>query len=291
MTEPTSSDWPSSSFVAQSIANAAAASSTPRDLGDVGEAQLVPDGWHVEQIDRRQYELHPRERYGTFEFVDVVSFADYVNRYSTGDTLVYAVDVPDAANQLLTGGHIALVAVLDDYPIDSTSSRTHRAALRLRPTPAARRWGAVFDRWVTQEQLLDLVVEGAAEIAQPDAADLRDLASNLHAIRSADVESVIRTGGEGTIKVAQNVQLRAGASRDVTFPEQLRVVLIPFHRAQERFVGLAVRVKAKVTDKHVTFQLTAPTLGDQLIAVIEDVARMSAERTGLEPFWRTDNTV
>lgn len=277
--------YPSPAIVHQAVANAAAAMA-PRALGDFGQSHLVPDGWHVESDDVRKFEMHPRERHGSFSFVDVVSFADYVNRYRVEDSLVYAIDVGASPKDLLDRGHTALVAVLDDYPVDATSSRSHKAVLELKPTPAGRRWGGVFDRWIDQETLLDLVVDGAREILRPDAGELRDLAASLHAIRTAEVESVIRTGGEGTIKVAANVQLRAGTGRDVTFPEQLRVVFEPFHRSQETPVAIDVRIKARVSDKHVHFQLTAPDLGDQLFTVIEHVAGLAAERVELTPLWR-----
>ena len=266
---------------------AAAAAAEPRKVGDFGLSILVPNGYQTLDIDVRQFELHPRERAGTFAFVDTGSFARYVNRYrDDASTLVYAIDVGADPAGLLDRGHTAFVAVIDDYPVNATSARSHRALLELKPTVAARRWGQVLTgRAIDQEQLLDLVVEGAAEIVEPDAAVLRDLASNLHAIRSVEVESVIRTGGEGTIAVAENVKLRAGTARTVTFPEDLSVAFSPFMRADD-VVEFDIRVKAGVRDKHVMFALTAPGLAAELLDVIDSLAIDVRAATDVEPLWR-----
>lgn len=278
--------YPDPHLVEQAVRNAILATN-PRHIGDHGLAYLLPSpgGYEVSVVDERLHEAHPRERTGTFRFVDVRSFAEYVNRYKEEDTLAYAIDVPADAPLLLQQSHVAFVAVIDDYPTGGTSSRTHRATLELTPTVAARRWGAVLGKWINQEALLDLVVDGAGEVISPDAADLRDLAANLHAIRSVEVESVIRTGGEGTIAVSENVKLKAGASRQFTFPEEMSVTFTPFNR-EFYPVTLDVRVKATVTDKHVRFLLTAPTLADQLTSVIDGYAAQVHAATDLVPLWR-----
>lgn len=170
---PTAEAYPDPALVGNAITNALAAVQ-PRQIGDHTQLHLVPQGWQPHLIDERLHEAHPRERNGTFRFVDVDSFAEYVNRYKEEDTLVYAVDVPANADALLMRQNTVFVAVIDDFPTGGTSARVHRATLELTPTVAARRWGSVLGHWIDQETLLDLVVDGAGEIVDPDAAELRD---------------------------------------------------------------------------------------------------------------------
>lgn len=280
-------------LVRESITNGLAAAD-PRDLGDNAAFVMVPPGHTFHHVDLRAYEDFPRQRNGTLRFVGVTSFAAYVNRYKDVDTIAYAIDVTDAP-ALLRAARPGIVVVFDDHPTTSellaggAANRVHRAVLELTPTVAAQRWGSALDRWIDQETLLDLVVDGAGEIASPDAAVLRDLAANLHAIRSVEVESVIRTGGEGTISVTENVHLRSGVASQLTFPETIDVTFAPFTRATT-VVAFRVKVKAAVRDRHVQFQLTGPGLADQLIEVIDDRAAAVATATDLVPMWRPDAT-
>ncbi len=161
------------------------------------------------------------------------SLAAYTNRYRTEDTLAYITDVYGKGTTMLTTDQQVIdVTVLDDHPVNApeVGRHAHHAALILRPTAAARRWGtAIASNAISQEQFLDLVVDGIAEIASPDEGlELRDLIQDLHAIRSTEVKSVIRTGGEGAIQLSENVKLHAGPGDAVQFPEQMTIVLAPF---------------------------------------------------------------
>lgn len=138
---------------------------------------------------------------------------------------------------------------------------------------------------IDQEAFLDLVDDGIGEIASPDGAQLRDLISDLHAIRNAEVKSVIRTGGEGAIQINENVTLHAGTGDKVTFPERMTIVLRPFASIVST-IALDLRITPKVRDGHVSFTLSCPTLDDKLAEVLGDVAADIAERTGLNPHWQ-----
>ena len=155
----------------------------------------------------------------------------YVNRYKTDATLGYVRDLNGRGATALTSDVEIANYVLDDHPADdaATGFREHIATLVLRPTAAARRWGsALAAKMIDQERLLDLVVDGIAEIAEPDGATLRDLVSDLHAIRTSSARSVLRTGGQATVEVADNVSLHSGTGTKVTIPEQITIVFTPY---------------------------------------------------------------
>lgn len=280
-------------LVREAIANGIA-TIAPVPVGDHGMIFRTATGGVALELDVRCFEDEPRLatfRSGTFPFVGVPSLAGYLDRYQTPDTIAYVIDVYGHGLQMLTQDTKIAKVVIDDHPaneqiIDAeVGRRAHTAELVLRPTAAARRWGAALAASsLSQEQFLDLIVDGVGEIASPDSADLRDLVQDLHAIRQTEVKSVVRTGGEGSITLAQNVKLHAGQGNEVTFPEQMTLVLDPFAGVAET-IQLVVRIAPKVRETTVVFSLTASTLDDQLARLVGSIADDLQLRTGLAPLW------
>lgn len=266
----------------------AVAATDPVSIGDHGLSFLVPDGFKLERVDVRDLSdpQLPHHRAGLFRFVTIGSVAKYVDRYKTGDTLAYITDVTGRGPATLTGDLPVASYVLDDYPASGTAHREHIAQVVLRPTPAARRWGRVLTAGtIDQETLLDLVVDGIREIAAPDAASLRDLIADLHAIRTTSARSVIRTGGAATVEVAENVTLHGGTGNTITIPELITVTFRPFAGVPTH-VAFDIRVKPKVgRDDRVTFTLEAPDLDDQITQVLFVVADQLETQTGIAPMW------
>lgn len=273
--------------VRDAVDRARAESADLGKAGDHSQVFLVPAGYQLHFEDVRAHEDLPRVKAGVFSFVGVRSLAKYVNRYRLSDTLAWVKDLYGAGRKVLTEDTRVLEVVFDDLPADEESggsNRAHRAVLVLRPTAEARRWGAVLDCQIDQERLIDLVTDGIGEIAEPPAAELQDLARDLHSIRTTAVSQVVRTGGEGKIELSENVELRAGRGRAVTFPETITLMLSPFAASGDGF-KLTVRVKAQVRDGRVVFTLSAPELDDRIARLVADLAAEVSDATGLEPMW------
>jgi hypothetical protein len=281
-------------FVREALDHAAAAAEAV-PVGDHGEIRIVPGDYSVQVTDVRQYEDTPRFREGKFAFVDVESFQTYADRYRDDDSLLYGYDPYSSGGvKMLTSDTTLASMILDDHPVAApdhvygVGRRKHEVALVLRTTPAARRWGTVLGRdTIDQEGFLDLIVDGMGEIAAPDAADLRDLVSDLHAIRSTEVQSVIRTSGETALTVADNVKLHAGPGSEVKLPEKITVVLQPWVDADEADdrVVLEVRVKPIVRGTTVLFALTCADLDAVLAERAHLVARRLQEAVDTPVMW------
>lgn len=280
-----------------SIANLAIekaiAATEPTVLNQHGAAFLVPSGYELKVLDMRAHRdpTPPPHRAGRHAFVGVASLASYVNRYKTDATLGYVRDLNGRGATALTSDVEIANYVLDDHPADdaATGFREHIATLVLRPTAAARRWGsALAAKTIDQELLLDLVVDGIAEIAEPDGATLRDLVSDLHAIRTSSARSVLRTGGQATVEVADNVSLHSGTGTKVTIPEQITIVFTPYAVVRLAApITLVLNVKPKVgKDEKVSFTLEAPALDDELARVVADIAGQLEDHTDLTPMWQ-----
>lgn len=269
-------------IVTQAVANGIAACE-PQWIGDHGLAIVRPEGWAVDTFDSRNFEDLPRHVELTQRFVAIQSLADYTALHADDTTRVYAIDTPGT----LAADTKLVVVVLDDHPgAGGVNYRTHRAELVLRPTAAARRWAKVLGEGqvLTQEAMLDLIDDGIREIADPDGAVLRDLVADLHSVRSTEVQSVIRTGGEATVTLAENVGLRAGTGNKVTIPEALTVVLTPWTIPNCPSIAVKVKVKPKVRDKGILFELASADTDEALSDARAQIAAATGtdlERTAL----------
>lgn len=276
-------------IIDQAVTNGVAASA-PLNLGDHSLVVRRPADWVAEVIDVRPHEDHPRERHGSFKFATVESLVRYVNRFATPDTLGYITDVTGKGNTTLTTDLPAAWYVLDDFRpgAEEVANRKHSATLVLRPTTAARRWGAAFGQRLTQVQMVELVIDGTGEIAAPDSADLRDLVSDLHAIRTASAKSVVRVSGGLAVELAENVALHAGTGNLVQVPESITLVLQPW-TAVDATITVDVKIRPNITGEAVTFSLSAPHIEEALNEVLRTVdASLSDTQyrgTGIEPFW------
>ena len=276
---------PNLAAIVDKAINKGLAATEPAPVGDFGEARVVPMGAAVQIDDVRRFEAKPRTRKGEWAFVDVDSTVNYVQRYMTDNTLVYAVDPHGDGEKMLRRRQTSLIEVMiDDHPTDDTSAREHKATMVLRSTEAANRWGNALEGSLSQEQFLDLIVDGLGEIADPPGADLRDLVSDLHAIRTAEVESVIRTGGEGAIKVTENVKLHAGPGTEVKFPESMTVVFQPFVDTEDT-ATLELRIRPNVLGSKVSFNLSCAGLDNALATIAYRVAQAFGTAVDREVMW------
>lgn len=263
----------------------------PTSVGDTGLLVVRPADWVAEIIDISKHEELPRARTGQFDFSRWESLGQYVELYSTSDTLGYIRDLNGLGPRALVGDLPLVHYVLDDHPTapGGAANRAHKAGLTLRPTPAALRWGkALTADTIGQEELLDLVVDGITEIARPDGAVLRDLVADLHAVRTTEARSVLRTGGESRVELADNIALHSGTSNEVTIPENVTVVFRPWTAVADTIV-VDIRVKPRLVDTNgkqkVRFSLTAPQLDDRLSAVVSNIASLIEETTHIRPLW------
>lgn len=272
--------------IAEAVQNGIMATE-PIEVGDHGKLVAVPAGWDLRTVDVRTHEDLPRHRAGRFQFVDVPSLTAYVARYDSPDAVAYgkAVDDESALTSLRTDS-VLIRVVLDEHPTGSVGHRDHVAELVLRPTPGARRWAKALTNALTQEQFLDLIDDGITEIAEPPGAVLRDLISDLHAIRSSSVKSVIRTGGEASLEVADNVGLRAGSGTKVTVPEHVDLVIRPW-TLSEKSIAVRVKIKPRITDSRVSFLLTAPNLEQLVTEAAAQIATTAEEALARPILWTT----
>lgn len=267
-------------IVAEAVANGIIAAE-PVELGDHGLAMALPPGFNMQTFDVRQWEQRPRQITHTVKLTSIESFATYFQAHAvSGFTRLYAID-ESARDLTLKADRKVAMAVFDDHGgaiederFPRVGLRQHVAELVLRPTVPALRWADVLSVegvTLTQEGLLDLIDDGIGEIAEPDAAVLRDLVADLHAVRTTGVQSIRRTGGDAAVTLTENVALRAGVGSQLTVPEQLTVSLVPWTIPTCGRIYARVKIRPALLDKAITFHLSSA----------EAPSAIAAERAGM----------
>lgn len=253
-------------IVAEAVANGIIAAE-PVELGDHGLAMALPPGFNMQTFDVRQWEQRPRQITHTVKLTSIESFATYFQAHAvSGFTRLYAID-ESARDLTLKADRKVAMAVFDDHGgaiederFPRVGLRQHVAELVLRPTVPALRWADVLTVdgvSMTQDGLLELIDDGIGEIADPDAAVLRDLVADLHAVRTTGVQSVRRTGGDAAITLSENVALRAGAGNQLAVPEQLTVSLIPWTLPSCGRIYARVKIRPTLREKSILFHLSS----------------------------------
>lgn len=267
----------------------------PIEVGTHGLVFRVPSGYEIKTVDVRSLEDRPRFIAGTFTFAEVASLVAYVNDFKEdGSTRAYMSDVTGRGAEAIQRSTTICTYVLDDLNPDNDPAvvgrRSHKALLELRPTTAARRWAAALQAdHLTQAQMVELVIDGVTEIAEPPAADLRDVVRDLQAVRNTAAKSVVHTDGGFAIEVSEEVTLHAGKGATLSVPDKMRIVFVPWTALPAQQIVVDVKIRPEVRNGGtVVFRLEAPALEDALndvLAVLHTALSAEPEHgTGIKPY-------
>lgn len=268
----------------------ALAATAPEPLGEYGQAFLVPQGYQLEVKDERSLSdpVVPHHRVLAMSLVGVDSFVRYIDRFKSEDSLIYLRDINGRAQEALLKDCEVGTCVLDDYPTtgpETTSFRSHLAHLVLRPTAAAKRWGAVLNIALAQETFVDLLDDGISEIYRPDAGDLRDIIADLKVARTTTAAKALPKGGSTSISLNENVDLHGGKGNEIVIPEKVVIGFHPFAGIDDTII-FDVKLRPRVLPNNsVVFRLDAPDLDERLTTLLLGVATEITEATSLPLHW------
>jgi len=183
--------------------------------GGVVETLLDPD----------KYSEWPRRKTGLVQLITVPSLIAYVEKHKTAGSEVW---VDPAAGRF--------EAVLDDHRPGEDRSENglagwgdHRAVCVLQQTRDWKHWLSLDGRLMDQLAFAEHLEAGLHNILVPDAADLLEVAQTLHGSRNVAWKSGARlSDGQVQLKYEEELQGRAGASRDLEIPQEFVLALAPF---------------------------------------------------------------
>lgn len=216
----------------------------PRPVGDGGlHAITVPEGATVRLIDpdeeQEARQPHPPRRKGTVTAYDADSFARLVNDLGPrdGHSRIYA-DPDD----------LRFVAVLNDHEGDGLRPGwgDHRVHLAIQRTPSWKAWRDHAGLGA-QEEFAEHLEDHRADIADPPAADMLELAQTFQATIGAKFSGGARLhNGERHASYVEEVQGSAGRSGQVPIPETMTLRLVPFEGADP--VEVEARIRFRIRD-------------------------------------------
>jgi uncharacterized protein YfdQ (DUF2303 family) len=174
---------------AESIAALAQKSAAPTTvkLEDGREFLITPDGAAIRDVSD-EYSLNvttPRYIKQTVTLQTQDSLVEYVNRYKSADTILFA-DI--AGNSIL--------ATLDYHAPEKAARVAHRAMLTLPFSEEWALWTRISGILKSQLEFARFLEENGADVRAPDAAELLEACRDLQANRKVNFTKAVRTSTE-----------------------------------------------------------------------------------------------
>lgn len=217
---------------------------------------VVPDGASLERIDLEHLLPGPRRRKGTYRPATVDAFADYVERFEEPRSSVWVHP---------TSGRV--VAVLNDHlPRDAAGDgvepgwRDHLAELKLAHTPEWLYWTGQDGNTLSQEAFAEHIEAGAAEIVEPDAATMLEIAQTFHASIGGTFRSSTRlSSGEQRLQWDEEVQASAGKTAgELAVPTEIVLAVAPFVGEEPYRVTARLRFRVRSGTLSLGYRLDRP---------------------------------
>jgi uncharacterized protein YfdQ (DUF2303 family) len=270
---------------ASTVAALAYVGQTPRGLdpGDLAHV-IIPYGAESVILDLEGHLPAPRRAKGTVHLHDADSFAAYVNLHKSAATVVYS----DALSE-----QPKLVAVINDDAAQATPGwRDHRAVLAPQLTRAWQRWVGLDGKLLPQQAFAEHIEDGLAEIREPDAASMLELAQTFIANNQVAFRSSRRLdSGETGLRYEETVAATAGTQGEIAIPRTLVLGIPVFEGGDPYKVEARFRYRINNGALLLGYRLNRPedVLVDAFAHVVDQVeaATQLPALAGIAPAART----
>ncbi|WP_242908701.1 DUF2303 family protein [Actinomadura terrae] len=227
---------------------------------------------HLVDLTGDQYRDRPRRKIGTFHVRDVESFGAYWDKHAdTNYAEVYA-----------DPGDDKVVAVLDAHGSTVPGWCDHRLVFTLNRTVAWRTWTSCSGDLMGQTAFAELLEDRLGDIAEPDGAELLELAQTF----TANTEVAFKSGallanGSRELVYSESVEASGGrGGKKIAIPKRLVLMLAPYEGAEP--VPVTARFRYRISDGHlrlgVVLDRPEEVLAASFAAVVEQLAaRIAAD--------------
>jgi uncharacterized protein YfdQ (DUF2303 family) len=200
---------------------------------------VIPNDSQVKSLAEYQYPhgIPPDRIRATVKLGDAASFAAYVQRYTDSDkTLVFA--QPE---------RFSFLAVLDYHSSGAaTKDRQpefcdHKASFQMQRDERWKIWVGQDNKPMAQSDFAEFIEENTADIFKPPAADMLEIARDLHAKIDVNFGSSVRSqSGQVQLRYEETVKAGVGTAGIIEVPEEFSIQIPVFYGEQ------AVVIKAKL---------------------------------------------
>lgn len=137
--------------------------------------------------------------------------------------------------------------------------RDHRAVLDLAVPPSWRHWINRDGLLMSQADFAEHIEDGLADIAEPPAADMLELAQSFHAKQSAAFRTAVRLqDGRVQMQYDEEVEASAGRSGQMAIPSEFTLAIAPFLGEAPYAVRALLRYRIASGKLHIGYRLQRP---------------------------------
>lgn len=220
------------------------------ESGDYMHA-IVPQGFKLEDISKAVEKMQPtpRRKSGTVQLKNLVSLI----AYCIDQKLAFG--APDEA---LPGYIYAdpdsrkITAVFNDNRTDEPGWRDHRAEFKAEYTPEFSKWASKNGQPFTQTEFAEFIEDNMADITEPQAAALLEMATTIQAKTDINFSSAKRLqNGQVQLGYSEVINATAGASGAMEIPKEFALGLRIFKNGDG--YRLVARLKYRLHSGSVKF--------------------------------------
>lgn len=237
---------------------------------------LVPTGMKVENL---ALLVPPKRIKQTPQFLEVGSFIDYVNRFKTEATLIFANVTETAAT---------FNAVLDYHeaaPGLSPAHCAHSTSYATVETQEWRTWLEADRKAMDQVQFATWLEENSRLVVAPSSAELLELVRSLHGHRNARFNTALRLdNGAYSVSYDEDISVKGTnltKGGEMELPPTIMAGIAPFQGAP--LYEVHARLKSRVSERKLCLWFETA----QKHLVVRDsvllLVRQVAEKTGIVP--------
>lgn len=216
------------------------------------------------------------------DFKTLDSFVDYVNRFKTPATSLYAegskiiarIDHREAAPRLVES--TATAREIANLTGESLTWGDHIAILHLNQSEGLTRWIQHNGKPLDQEGFAELLESRNEDISAPAGAEILEIVRELHITRNSSVKRQTRSNGKLSVEFNENTEARGGAS-NIELPTRIELKLQPF-RGQAVTLELALLIRVRIRDTQPVFIYEIQNLQERLDEVLSEIVTTIGEK-------------
>lgn len=198
------------------------------------------------------------------------SLVEYLNNFKGPNTLLFA----DIMANSITG-------VIDYHAKDKAENVAHRVTMSLPYSEEWKLWTSIDGKMMGQLEFARFLEENHPDIAQPNAAELIEMARDLHAARNIKFTKVVRTDSDNENFTAEDTTTLGSRStgNSVELPRQF-TVRIPVYFGEEA-IDMSAFLRWKVGDDGMTLGIKLWRPEHVRQAMFKQIVVGAAEQTTL----------